>query len=74
MRNFNGKKKQYDYLGNLEIEKEYLNGRLKVYQGNGKLMQEIDYINGKIIKIKEYNYQGELNFEWKNFYGVKKWI
>ena len=48
--NGNGKGKEYDYLGELIFEGEYLNGEKngkgKEYR-NGKLIFEGEYLNGK---------------------------
>ena len=71
----NGKVKKY-ICGKLSMEEEYLNGKLngkqKFYRFlNGKLIYDYDYINEILMKGKEYNYDGELQFEGEYLYGHK---
>ena len=72
-----GKGKEYDYLGNLVFEGEYLNGERngkgKEYHIiNGNLVFEGEYLNGKRNgKGKEYDYIGLLVFEGEYLNGKK---
>ena len=64
--------KEFDNLGNLKFEGEYLNRERngKEYYYDGKL--ELEYLDGKRNGIrKKYNYNVELKFEGVYFNGKK---
>ena len=60
-------KEKNSYGGKLEFEGEYLNGERngkgKEYYNDGKLKFEGEYLNGKIWNGKEFNKNGNIEFE-----------
>ena len=65
LKNGNGYVKEYDYLGILKFEGEYLNGKRngkgKEYDYDGRLIFEGEYLNGKRWNGKEKEYLRKYN-------------
>ena len=77
LKNGKGYINEYNSLGKLIFEGEYLNGERngkgKEYSDYGDLLFEGEYLNGKRHgKRKEYYFTGELLFEGEYLYGQKK--